>query len=50
MEWRNLPPLAALRAFGAFVETGSVVAAGKPCLSVTRRSASNCVRLKRIWE
>ena len=28
MDWRSLPPLAALRAFAAFAETGSVVAAG----------------------
>ncbi|WP_371225559.1 LysR family transcriptional regulator [Roseovarius sp. 2305UL8-3] len=28
MEWRNLPPLTALRAFAALAETGSTVAAG----------------------
>jgi LysR family transcriptional regulator, glycine cleavage system transcriptional activator len=28
MEWRSLPPLSALRAFAAFAESGSVVAAG----------------------
>ena len=43
MEWRSLPPLAALRAFGAFVETGSVVAAGS-ALSVSHAAISQQLR------
>lgn len=43
MDWRNLPPLAALRAFAAFVETGSVVAAGD-ALSVSHAAVSQQLR------
>jgi LysR family transcriptional regulator, glycine cleavage system transcriptional activator len=43
MEWRNLPPLAALRAFAAYVDTGSVVAAGK-VLSVSHAAVSQQLR------
>lgn len=43
MEWRNLPPLSALRAFAAFVETGSVVAAGR-ALSVSHAAVSQQLR------
>jgi len=43
MEWRHLPPLAALRAFAAFVDTGSVVAAGA-ALSVSHAAISQQLR------
>lgn len=43
MEWRSLPPLAALRAFAAFVDTGSVVAAGQ-ALSVSHAAVSQQLR------
>ena len=43
MKWRELPPLAALRAFAAFVETGSVVAAGA-ALSVSHAAVSQQLR------
>ncbi|WP_299048412.1 LysR family transcriptional regulator [uncultured Tateyamaria sp.] len=43
MEWRNLPPLAAVRAFAAFVDTGSVVAAGQ-ALSVSHAAISQQLR------
>ncbi|MEX0370694.1 MAG: LysR family transcriptional regulator [Tateyamaria sp.] len=44
MEWRALPPLAALRAFAAFAETGSVVAAGQ-ALSVSHAAVSQQLRV-----
>jgi len=43
MKWRELPPLAALRAFAAYVETGSVVAAGG-ALSVSHAAVSQQLR------
>lgn len=43
MEWRDLPPLASLRAFAAFVETGSVTAAGV-ALSVSHAAISQQLR------
>lgn len=43
MKWRELPPLSALRAFAAFVETGSVVAAGD-ALSVSHAAVSQQLR------
>ncbi|WP_299722652.1 LysR family transcriptional regulator [uncultured Tateyamaria sp.] len=43
MEWRELPPLAALRAFAAYVDTGSVVAAGD-ALSVSHAAVSQQLR------
>ncbi|MEO1555577.1 MAG: LysR family transcriptional regulator [Pseudomonadota bacterium] len=43
MKWRELPPLSALRAFAAFVETGSVVAAGD-VLSVSHAAVSQQLR------
>lgn len=43
MNWRDLPPLASLRAFAAFVETGSVVAAGD-ALSVSHAAVSQQLR------
>ncbi|MEP1961778.1 LysR family transcriptional regulator [Tateyamaria sp.] len=43
MDWRDLPPLAALRAFAAYVETGSVVAAGA-ALSVSHAAVSQQLR------
>lgn len=43
MEWRDLPPLAALRAFAAFVDTGSVIAAGH-ALSVSHAAVSQQLR------
>ena len=43
MEWRELPPLASLRAFAAFVDTGSVVAAGQ-ALSVSHAAVSQQLR------
>lgn len=44
MEWRTLPPLAALRAFAAFAETGSVVAAGE-ALGVSHAAISQQLRV-----
>lgn len=43
MEWRDLPPLAALRAFAAFAETGNIVAAGD-ALSVSHAAISQQLR------
>lgn len=43
MEWRDLPPLAALRAFAAFAETGSVVSAGD-ALGVSHAAVSQQLR------
>lgn len=43
MKWRDLPPLAALRAFAAFVETGSVVGAGA-ALGVSHAAISQQLR------
>ncbi|MEL6464682.1 MAG: LysR family transcriptional regulator [Pseudomonadota bacterium] len=43
MEWRDLPPLAALRAFAAFVDAGNVVAAGQ-ALSVSHAAISQQLR------
>ncbi|MBY5934617.1 LysR family transcriptional regulator [Tateyamaria omphalii] len=43
MDWRDLPPLASLRAFAAFVDTGSVVAAGQ-ALSVSHAAVSQQLR------
>ncbi|WP_299773347.1 LysR family transcriptional regulator [uncultured Tateyamaria sp.] len=43
MEWRSLPPLAALRAFAAYVDTGSVVEAGQ-ALSVSHAAVSQQLR------
>jgi len=43
MNWREMPPLAALRAFAAFVDTGSVVAAGQ-ALSVSHAAVSQQLR------
>lgn len=43
MEWRNLPPLSALRAFSAFAETASVVAAGE-ALGVSHAAVSQQLR------
>lgn len=43
MDWRDLPPLAALRAFAAYVETGSVVGAGA-ALSVSHAAVSQQLR------
>ncbi|WP_299286424.1 LysR family transcriptional regulator [uncultured Tateyamaria sp.] len=43
MDWRDLPPLAALRAFAAFVETGSVVEAGA-ALNVSHAAISQQLR------
>ena len=43
MNWRHLPPLASLRAFAAYVETGSVVAAGD-ALSVSHAAVSQQLR------
>ena len=41
--WRLLPPLAALRAFGAFVDTGSVSRAGAE-LNVSHAAISQQLR------
>jgi LysR family transcriptional regulator, glycine cleavage system transcriptional activator len=41
--WRSLPPLAALRAFAAFAETGSVVRAGE-ALNVSHAAISQQLR------
>lgn len=43
MEWRNLPPLSALRAFSAFAETRNVVAAGE-ALGVSHAAISQQLR------
>ena len=43
MQWRNLPPLSALRAFSAFAETSSVVAAGD-ALGVSHAAISQQLR------
>ena len=43
MDWRDLPPLAALRAFAAFVDTGSVVEAGA-ALNVSHAAISQQLR------
>lgn len=43
MDWRSLPPLAALRAFAAFAETGSVKSAGD-ALNVTHAAVSQHLR------
>jgi len=43
MEWRDMPPLAALRAFYAFAETGNVVRAGE-ALNVTHAAISQHLR------
>ncbi len=42
-DWRNLPPLSALRAFGAWAETGSVVTAAAR-LGVTHAAISQQIR------
>ncbi|WP_102226320.1 LysR family transcriptional regulator [Acidimangrovimonas sediminis] len=43
MSWRDLPPLTALRAFAAFAESGSVVAAGAQ-LNVSHAAVSQQLR------
>ena len=43
MEWRDLPPLSALRAFAAFAENGNVVAAGD-ALGVSHAAISQQLR------
>ena len=43
MDWRNLPPLSALRAFAAFAETGSVQKAGES-LGVSHAAISQHLR------
>ena len=43
MDWRDLPPLTALRSFAAFAETGSVVAAGD-ALGVSHAAISQQLR------
>lgn len=43
MKWRDIPPLAALRAFAAFTDTGSVVAAGD-ALGVSHAAISQQLR------
>lgn len=43
MDWRDMPPLAALRAFAAFAETGDVVSAGE-ALNVTHAAISQHLR------
>lgn len=43
MDWRALPPLSALRAFAAFAQTGSVVAAGD-ALGVSHAAISQQLR------
>lgn len=43
MKWRDLPPLAALRAFAAFAQTGNVVAAGE-ALGVSHAAISQQLR------
>lgn len=44
MDWRALPPLSALRAFSAFVQTGNVVAAGE-ALGVSHAAISQQLRV-----
>jgi LysR family glycine cleavage system transcriptional activator len=44
MDWRNLPPLSAMRAFAAFAEYGNVVAAGD-ALGVSHAAISQQLRL-----
>lgn len=44
MNWRNMPPLTALRAFSAFAETGTVVAAGQD-LNVSHAAISQQIKL-----
>ncbi len=43
MDWLKLPPLASLRAFAAFAETGSVVAAGQ-ALNISHAAISQHLR------
>ncbi|MHA6326083.1 LysR family transcriptional regulator [Roseivivax sp. CAU 1753] len=43
MDWSNLPPLTALRAFSAYAETGSVTAAGR-MLNVSHAAISQQLR------
>ena len=43
MDWRDLPPLSALRAFSAFVETGNLVKAGA-ALGVSHGAISQQLR------
>jgi LysR family transcriptional regulator, glycine cleavage system transcriptional activator len=43
MDWRQLPPLSALRAFSAFAQAGSVVAAGE-ALGVSHAAVSQQLR------
>ncbi|WP_120501924.1 LysR family transcriptional regulator [Roseovarius sp. EL26] len=43
MDWRSLPPLTALRAFAAFAEAGTVVAAGAQ-LNVSHAAVSQQIR------
>ncbi|SFT36872.1 LysR family transcriptional regulator [Sedimentitalea nanhaiensis] len=43
MDWLTLPPLASLRAFAAFAETGSVVAAGQ-ALNISHAAISQHLR------
>ena len=43
MDWRDMPPLASLRALAAFAETGSVVKAGE-ALNVTHAAISQHLR------
>ena len=44
MDWRKLPPLSALRAFSAFVQTGNVVSAGD-VLGVSHAAISQQLRV-----
>jgi LysR family glycine cleavage system transcriptional activator len=44
MDWRNLPPLSALRAFAVFAQTGNVVAAGD-ALGVSHAAISQQLRV-----
>lgn len=44
MDWRNLPPLSALRAFAVFAQTGNVVAAGE-ALGVSHAAISQQLRV-----
>lgn len=44
MDWRSLPPLASLRAFAAFAESGNVVAAGE-ALGVSHAAISQQLRV-----
>ncbi len=43
MDWSSLPPLAALRAFSAYAETGSVNRAGD-ALNVSKSAISQQLR------